>query len=331
MQPESKPDEISTPLTALMVGADNCITGAVASLENISGDQFAALPRGIRREYKKLLAAAVLAAARIKGFLTGQSRQSQRAAAREAANDFVGSQVPTDDLPYWETRAAQKDSVTLTRQLLNIIPRDEFQSLVEKHGTEKGSKGLSSFVHFIVMVVAQLLGVDSLRDLVGATACSKERSLELRLEGYEPKKSTIADANNKRNWEFFRDAFLLTLEKIKTISRAPDFDLEIKRKLYAIDSTVISLCTKVFEFAKYRQSKGGIKVHTSINVSEGSLPEFIEVTEGKAADIRSVGLLLERIPAGSIITMDRGYIDYDTLYQIKMSPISFSLPGLRMK
>jgi hypothetical protein len=169
------------------------------------------------------------------------------------------------------------------------------------------------------MVVAQLLGIDSLRDLVGAISCSKERSLELRLEGCEPKKSTLADANNKRNWELFRDAFLMTLDKIKKISRAPDFGLEIKQQMYAIDSTVISLCTKVFEFAKYRQSKGGIKVHTSINVSEGSLPEFIEVTEGKAADIRSAGLLLDRIPAGSIITMDRGYIDYKTLYRINES------------
>ncbi|MDR1085637.1 MAG: hypothetical protein LBP22_12485, partial [Deltaproteobacteria bacterium] len=74
----------------------------------------------------------------------------------------------------------------------------------------------------------------------------------------------------KRNWELFRDAFLLTLEKIKTISRAPDFDLKIKQQMYAIDSTVISLCTKVFEFAKYRHSKGGIKVHTSINVLVGA-------------------------------------------------------------
>ncbi|MDR1085638.1 MAG: hypothetical protein LBP22_12490, partial [Deltaproteobacteria bacterium] len=77
------------------------------------------------------------------------------------------------------------------------------------------------------------MGIDSLRDLVGATACSKERSLELRPEGCEPKKSALADANNKRNWELFRDAFLLTLEKIKTISRAPDFDLKIKQQMYA--------------------------------------------------------------------------------------------------
>lgn len=124
-------------------------------------------------------------------------------------------------------------------------------------------------------------------------------------------RSTIADANENRDWRIYCDFAQILIQEARRLYANDDFGLELNETVYALDASTIDLCLSIFPWAKFRRSKGAIKLHTLLDLL-GNIPTFISITDGKVHD---VNILDELIPeAGSIYVMDRGYLDFDCLY-----------------
>jgi hypothetical protein len=194
---------------------------------------------------------------------------------------------------------------SLFSQLLALFSRQEFYRLVVKHGAERYSKGYNSWDHFTAMLFCQLAQAKSLREICGGLACCIGKLRHLGLKD-APKKSTLSYANAHRPWEMFRDLFYATLKTCK--SAAPGkHKFRFKNKLLSLDSSTISLCLSLFPWAKFRRTKGAVKLHLLLD-HDGYLPTYAYISNGKKHDVtiaRKVPLAL-----GSIVAMDRGYNDY---------------------
>jgi len=194
---------------------------------------------------------------------------------------------------------------SLFSQLLALFSRQEFYRLVVKHRAERYSKGYNSWDHFTAMLFCQLAQAKSLREICGGLACCIGKLRHLGLKD-APKKSTLSYANAHRPWEMFRDLFYATLKTCK--SAAPGkHKFRFKNKLLSLDSSTISLCLSLFPWAKFRRTKGAVKLHLLLD-HDGYLPTYAYISNGKKHDVtiaRKVPLAL-----GSIVAMDRGYNDY---------------------
>lgn len=141
---------------------------------------------------------------------------------------------------------------TILNQILQIIPRLEFQNFVDRYQSEKSAKGFSSWTHFVAMIFAQLSGLDNLRSITNAlnSQCKSHYHLGIR----KVSRSTLSYANKNRTSKMFGDIFYFLLNK--TLSAAPRHKFKFKNPLYSIDSTTIDLSLSVFNWAKFRKTKG---------------------------------------------------------------------------
>ena len=198
-------------------------------------------------------------------------------------------------------------SASLFNQLLQQFPRSEFQRLVNKHQTEKGAKGFSSWTQFVSMLFCQFARADSLREISNGLACCIGKLSHLGLKKAPPK-STLAYANTHRTAELFRDLFFSTLASFRgrnmLKARKP---FRFKNKLVSFDSTTISLALSAFPWADYRTKKGGVKLHVLLDNAD-LMPEFVHMTEARMHDCKALSML--SLKAGTIIVMDRAYNDY---------------------
>lgn len=135
----------------------------------------------------------------------------------------------------------------------------------------------------------------------------------------EIKRSTLSDANNKRDYRIFESLFYTLLNK--TISLTPKHNFKFKNQLYSIDSTTIDLCLSLFDWAKFRKRKGAVKIHTKLN-HNGNIPDFLTITDGKCSDIRAAKENFDFI-ADSIVVMDKGYIDFKWFYSLHKQGVFF--------
>lgn len=193
---------------------------------------------------------------------------------------------------------------SLFSQLLSKVNRSSFARLVKETGAEKGAKGFSCWDQFVAMMFCQLAQAKSLREIdCGLRSCEgKLRHLGLN---QAPKRSTLAYANARRPWILFEKVFYQILAQVKPY--APGKKLRFKTKLYSMDSTVIELCASMFDWARYRTTKGAAKLHLILD-HDGCLPHYAVLTEDKVADVSiAQGMTM---PKGSILVVDRGYIDY---------------------
>lgn len=200
-------------------------------------------------------------------------------------------------------------------QLLELIPRDRFQGFVEKYDGDKKTHRLRCWDQFLALVYAQIRKMDSLRDLQTSLDSNKEHQYHLNFNGI--KRSTLSDANAKRDYHIYEDTFLWLLERCKTYSRN---HIPVENPIRSIDSTTIELCYSLFPWAKYRTKKGAIKLHLQLE-HNSYLPEIAVITDGKAGDI-TIALEFPLIP-DSIYVVDRGYLDYEWLYRIHTSKAFF--------
>ncbi len=189
-------------------------------------------------------------------------------------------------------------------QLIAIFSRRQFHELVVKHRAERYAKGFDSWDHFVAMLFCQVAQAKSLREICGglASCTGKIRHLGMR---QSPNKSTLSYANTRRPWQMFRDLFYQTLDVCK--EAAPKKRFRFKNKLLSLDSTTISLCLTLFPWAKFRQTKGAVKLHLLLD-HDGYLPTYAVLSDGSKHDV-SVARSLP-LPPGSIVVMDRGYNDY---------------------
>lgn len=209
-------------------------------------------------------------------------------------------------------------SASLFSQLVGFFSRRRFYSLVVEHRAERYSKGFSSWGHFVAMLFCQLAQAKSLREICGGLACTTGRLRHLGIKE-APKKSTLSYANTHRPWELYRDLFYETLGLCK--AAAPkNRKFRFKNKLLSLDSSTIALCLSLFPWAKFRRTKGAVKLHLLLD-HDGYLPTYAHITEGKKHDV-TIARQID-LPPGSIVTMDRGYNDYQLFSRWTQSGVYF--------
>jgi hypothetical protein len=197
-------------------------------------------------------------------------------------------------------------------ELISHLPHKEFQKCVARYGDDSLSRTFSHWDQYLTMAFAQLTYRESLRDI---EACLRSVTGKLYHLGIRSKvaRTTLADANESRDWRIFAD-FAQVLIRIARPLYAAD------HSLYALDSTAIDLCLSLFPWAKFRRHKGAVKMHTLLDL-HGNIPTFISITNGKVHD---VNILDEIVPeAGAFYVMDRGYMDFERLYVFTLSAAFF--------
>jgi Transposase DDE domain/Domain of unknown function (DUF4372) len=205
---------------------------------------------------------------------------------------------------------------TILAQVLKLISRPQIDLLEQVHGTGRPSRVLSRWSQFGALVFAQLAGRHSLRDVVSSLASQAQALAPLRL--MPPKRSTLAEANERRPAALYQALFCTLYARCQ--GAAPGHRFRFKSPLFSLDSTTISLCLKLFPWAHFRTTKGAIKVHTLLDHA-GHIPAYMVLTEGKRSDLAVArGLPL---PKGSIVAIDRGYIDYGFLFRLTQDGVYF--------
>jgi hypothetical protein len=188
-----------------------------------------------------------------------------------------------------------------------VFTRD-FEKAVKEHKAERHARGFTSWGQFMAMLFCQLGRAHSLREICGGLACCEGQLKHLGVP-VAPKRSTLAYANENRPWELYQTVFEQTLFKCQELVRSQGGrkKLRFKNKLMSLDGSIIDLSVSMFDWAKYRRTKGAIKLHLLLD-HDGYLPSFAVVTEGKTSEIKVARTL--RFAPGTILAIDRGYIDY---------------------
>jgi hypothetical protein len=189
-------------------------------------------------------------------------------------------------------------------QLLQLFPRVEFQHMVRQTHAERHAKGFTCWGQFVAMLFCQLGRAHSLREITGGLRSCEGKLKHLGINA--PSHSTLAYANQHRPWELYQEVFLRLLERCHTeVTGKKTF--RFKNKLISMDSTTIDLCLAMFDWAKFRRTKGAIKLHLLLD-HDGYLPCFAIVTEGNVSDIKVAHQF--HFDPGTIVIDDRGYNDY---------------------
>lgn len=199
----------------------------------------------------------------------------------------------------------------LFAQLLDFIPRHEFNRCVRRYGGNHRIRTFSSWDQFLSMAFAQLTGRESLRDI---ETCLRALHPKLYHAGIRGRiaRSTLADANEVRDWRIYADFAQILIGAARALYAHEEFGIHLDQTVYAFDSTTIDLCLALFPWARFRRHKGAVKLHTLIDL-RGSIPCFVCVTHGKIHDVTVLDHLI--LEPGSFYIMDRGYIDFARLHR----------------
>jgi hypothetical protein len=191
-------------------------------------------------------------------------------------------------------------------QVLSLVNRNDFARAVRKHEAEKGTKGFSSWDQFVAMLFCQMGAANSLREICGGLATAMGKLIHLGLRG-APARSTLACANQHRPWELYQTVFNQVLVRCRQLAAAKRRKFRFKNPLRSLDATVIDLCLEVFDWARFRRTKGAIKLHLQLD-HQGYLPCWALVTEAKTHEVKPARTL--HFEAGTIVALDRAYIDF---------------------
>ena len=207
-------------------------------------------------------------------------------------------------------------------QILQLFSRRDFEKAVKQHEAEKHSKGFSCWGQFVAMVFCQLAQMKSLREVCLGLACCESPLKHLGLLE-TPKKSTLGYANGHRPWELFETVFdqLLIKSRSEWESRGGKKKFRFKNKLMSLDGSIIDLSTSLYDLAKYKSTKGAIKVHLLLLDHQGYLPSFAVVTEGKYSEIKVARSL--QLDPGTILVVDRGYNDFGWFKEMTANGVFF--------
>ena len=206
-------------------------------------------------------------------------------------------------------------------QVLKLFSRGEFEKAVKEHKAERHARGFTSWGQFLAMLFCQLGRAHSLREICGGLACCEGQLKHLGVP-VAPKKSTLAYANENRPWELYQTVFEQTLMKCRALvgSQGGGKKFRFKNKLVSLDGSIIDLSVSMFDWAKFRRTKGAIKLHLLLD-HDGYLPAFAVVTEGKKSEIQ-VARRLHFAP-GTILAIDRGYVDYEWFRELTEQEVYF--------
>ena len=193
---------------------------------------------------------------------------------------------------------------TVLAQMLTLVPRHEFETLASRHHEGRRLRSMTRWSQFVAMAVAQLAGRSSLRDIVSNLAAQGRKLYHLGVGGVA--RSSLARVNAEQPCGLYEELFGRLLSRCR--SAAPGHGFRFRSPLYSLDSTVVDLCLSAFPWAEFKRTKGAVKVHVGLDHA-GHLPSFVQITDGKTADIKAARAL--RLPKGSIVAADRAYMDFD--------------------
>lgn len=205
-------------------------------------------------------------------------------------------------------------------QLMSFLPRYEFQKCVDRYAGDYKTQWFNCRIHFWIMCFAQLTFRESLRDIENSLIALSGRLYHCGIPQSVPR-STLSDANEVRDWRIYADyASILAAEARILYKTNNNFLLDLENMVYAFDSTTINLCLNLFPWAKFRQNKGAVKMHTLLDV-RGNIPSFIHITDGLCHDVNALDFLT--VEHGAFYLMDKGYIDYKRLYEMHQQQAFF--------
>ena len=208
---------------------------------------------------------------------------------------------------------------TLFAQLMDFLPWKTFHRIVDRCDGDRYVKSMTCADQFRVMAFAQLTYRESLRDI---EVCLSAQSAKLYHMGLrqETKRSTLADANEARDWRIHAEFAQLLIGQARKLYAGDSFGIELSNTVYALDSTTIDLCLSLFPWALFRTTKSAVKMHTLLDL-RGNIPSFIHISDGKLGDVNVLDIMV--LEAGAIYVMDRGYLDFARLYTMHRAQAFF--------
>jgi hypothetical protein len=195
-------------------------------------------------------------------------------------------------------------------QLLSLVDRSAFTRAVRQHQAERGAKGFGCWDQFVAMLFCQMGGANSLREICGGLGTAMGKLVHLGLR-QAPTRSTLAYANTHRPWQLYQTVFENLLKSCQALAAIKKRRFRFKHPLRSLDTSIIELCIEVFDWARFQRTKGAIKLHLQLD-HQGCLPCWALVTDGDTNDVRIAQKL--NFAPGTIVVMDRGYLDY-ALYE----------------
>jgi len=204
-------------------------------------------------------------------------------------------------------------------QLMDCLPKHEFNRCVIRYRGNNRVRSFSCYDQFLCMAFGQLTFRQSLRDLVTCLDVLKPKLFHVGIRG-NISKSTLADANEKRDWRIYADLAQVLISQAKVLYADEDLGFDLDNTVYALDSTLIDLCLSLFPWAHYQQSKSAVRLHTLLNL-RGNIPEFIHISKGKLSEYAVFDMIAPE--PGSFYVMDRGYLDFKRLYQFELARAFF--------
>jgi hypothetical protein len=208
-------------------------------------------------------------------------------------------------------------------QLMDCLPKSDFNKCVVRYRGNHRVRTFSCYDQFLCMAFGQLTFRQSLRDLVTCLDALRPKLFHAGIRGMLSR-STLADANEKRDWRIYADLAQGLIAQAKVLYANEDLGIELENTVYALDSTVIDLCLSLFPWANYQQSKSAVRLHTLLNL-RGNIPEFIHVSKAKLSEYAVFDMLLPE--PGSFYVMDRGYLDFERLYHFEQARAFFVTRG----
>ncbi|HSY28464.1 MAG TPA: IS4 family transposase [Burkholderiaceae bacterium] len=204
---------------------------------------------------------------------------------------------------------------TLFAQIMEFVPWTSFARIVDRYGGNTGVRRMTCAEQFRVMAFAQLTWRESLRDIEATLGANANKLYAMGLR-HAVHRSTLADANDSRNWRIWSDLAAVLIRRARKLYCNDDFGLDLTNTVYALDSTTIDLCLSLFDWAPFRKAKAAVKLHTLLDL-RGAIPAFIHISDGKLGDVNVLDIL--PIEAGAFYVMDRGYLDFARLYTLHQS------------
>ncbi len=208
---------------------------------------------------------------------------------------------------------------TVFAQLMDVLPKYEFDKCVRRYDGNHRVRSLPTYEQFLVLAFAQLTYRESLRDI---ETCLRALSSKLYHAGIRQPtaRSTLADANEKRDWRIFSDFAQVLIQQASVLYANEPFGVELQQAAYALDATTIDLCLSLFPWAKFRRHKAAVKLHTLLNL-RGNFPTVVILTTGKVHEVNILDDLVYE--PGTFYIVDRGYLDFARLYRLHLSGAFF--------
>ena len=204
-------------------------------------------------------------------------------------------------------------------QIMDHLPIHTFRRKVQQYQGNRYVKNFSCLDQYLSMAFAQLTFRESLRDIEACLRAQRSKLFHMGIRG-KVSRSTLADANERRDWRIYADIAMALIDIARPLYAGEDLGLELDNTVYALDATTIDLCLTMFPWAHFRKTKAAVKLHTLLDL-RGNIPTFIHITDGKTHDVNVLDILLPE--AGAFYVMDRGYIDFERLFELNCTGAFF--------